>query len=161
MNNMTKTEVLETINNLIVTNGQKGITAESLNLILTEIVNLIDTEPKNPSSETLIIKFAGSIDGSVEIEYTPEILANNAEVYAKVKDCVNNNLPIPMIGVDFSCLANLEAESAGIEFTGAYILYSIMTAFIEQEIEGIKGLMLYCVFGQIIVSEDGTISILE
>lgn len=37
---MTKAEIIEAINSTIVTNGQKGITAESLSLILTEIVNI-------------------------------------------------------------------------------------------------------------------------
>ena len=36
---MTKAEIIEAINSTIVANGQKGITAESLKLILTEIVN--------------------------------------------------------------------------------------------------------------------------
>lgn len=37
---MTKAEIIEAINSTIVANGQKGITAESLSLILTEIVNM-------------------------------------------------------------------------------------------------------------------------
>ena len=37
---MNKKEIIEAINSTIVTNGQKGITAESLSLILTEIVNI-------------------------------------------------------------------------------------------------------------------------
>ena len=36
---MTKAEIIEAINSTIVANGQKGITAESLKLILTEMVN--------------------------------------------------------------------------------------------------------------------------
>lgn len=36
---MTKQEIIEAINSTIIANGQKGITAESLNLILNEIVD--------------------------------------------------------------------------------------------------------------------------
>lgn len=58
---MTKQEIIEAINSTIVANGQKGITAESLNNILNEMVN---ATPEGGSGE-------GSGDGLLKV-YAPD-----------------------------------------------------------------------------------------
>ena len=92
---MTKAEILEAINATIRPNNQKGITAESLANILTEMVNAsaesgggsggssgggsgyyIDftlADPTNPDS----------------LEVTPEAMAHNAQLYATLMSVYN------------------------------------------------------------------------
>lgn len=64
---MTKTEILEAINNVIVSNDQKGITAEVLAGILTDIVN------------------QGVSVVNIALEQTEAQRANNAKIYDALK----------------------------------------------------------------------------
>ena len=85
---MTKNEIIEAINATIVTNGQKGITAESLANILLEMVNA-----------TTLYVYMGSMNMETgEVSQTAEQKAHNAEVFQLVK---NSDIP-PAIAIDFS-----------------------------------------------------------
>ena len=94
---MTKAEILEAINATIAPNGVKGITAESLANILTEIVNAageggaggeyLDMTPANP-------------DDLESEELSEEAKAHNAEVYNKLLTALNAVAAIPMVSVN-------------------------------------------------------------
>lgn len=94
---MTKAEILEAINATIAPNGVKGITAESLANILTEIVNAageggaggeyLDMTPANP-------------DDLESEELSKEAKAHNAEVYNKLLTALNGVAAIPMVSVN-------------------------------------------------------------
>mgnify|MGYP006932839576 CR=1 FL=1 len=74
---MTKNEIIEAINATIVTNGQKGITAESLANILREMVYACAGLPH---------VHIGSVNMKTgELSQTAEQKAHNAEVFQLVK----------------------------------------------------------------------------
>ena len=68
---MSKQEILEAINSTIVTNGQKGITAESLNLILNEMVES-SGEGSSGSGALRILMPADFFMTGEETNFTPE-----------------------------------------------------------------------------------------
>lgn len=68
---MSKQEILDAINSTIVTNGQKGITAESLNLILNEMVES-SGEGGSGSGALRILMPADFFMTGEEINFTPE-----------------------------------------------------------------------------------------
>ena len=79
---MTKNEIIEAINATIVTNGQKGITAESLANILLEMVN---ATPEG-SGAGMPYVYMGSMNMETgELSQTAEQKAHNAEVFQLVK----------------------------------------------------------------------------
>lgn len=80
---MTKNEIIEAINATIVTNGQKGITAESLANILLEMVN---ATPEGGSGAGMPYVYMGSMNmENGELSQTAEQKAHNAEVFQLVK----------------------------------------------------------------------------
>ena len=86
---MTKEEILSAIEATIKPNNQKGITAESLANILTEIVN---ASGGSGSGGVSGYYFDLSMDDSGMS--TPAAMAHNAEVYAEVYDRVSQpNVP--------------------------------------------------------------------
>lgn len=106
---MTKAEILEAINATIAPNGVKGITAESLANILTEIVNAageggaggeyLDMTPANPESE----------------ELSEEAKAHNAEVYNKLLIALNGVAAIPMVSVNMGIGSCTYASSVSLD----------------------------------------------
>lgn len=105
---MTKAEILEAINATIAPNGVKGITAESLANILTEIVNAageggaggeyLDMTPANP-------------DDLESEELSEEAKAHNAEVYNKLLTALNAVAAIPMVSVNKGMGGGMYASS--------------------------------------------------
>lgn len=94
---MNKNEIIEAINATIVTNGQKGITAESLANILLEMVN---ATPEGSGAGVPYVHIGSVNIETGEISQTAEQKAHNAEVFQLVK---NSDVP-PAIAVDFSGL---------------------------------------------------------
>lgn len=93
---MTKNEIIEAINATIVTNGQKGITAESLANILLEMVN---ATPEGGSGAGVPYVYMGSMNMETgELSQTAEQKAHNAEVFQLVKA---SEIP-PTINIDMS-----------------------------------------------------------
>lgn len=150
---MTKAEILETIDRTICTNEQRGITAEALNLVLTDIVNFINLEPETTSAEVLTIKFYNP-----ETPAPEEILIHNAATYAKVKKLSEEGRPIPQIVMDLSELVAAEME-APIQIP--YYVYSIMSVFVQEPVEDIVGLLIFNMIGEINILEDGSIILLD
>lgn len=93
---MTKQELIAAINETISANGQKGITAESLANILTEMVNAAPEGGSGGGSvsgsdtETINISNYEVTEQGILISTTEEDAAHNAEVYAKYAAAVNS-----------------------------------------------------------------------
>ena len=75
---MNKQDVIDAINNVIVANDQKGITAESLARVL---LDMLEVTPESSGG----VYYLQGVDG----ELTEEMKAANAIIYEKVK---NNSL---------------------------------------------------------------------
>lgn len=89
---MSKNELIEAINSTIVTNGQKGITAESLNLILNELVN------SGGGTGGVTFYVGGTASADEPLILTEDQKNHNAEMFDVIK---NANL-IPPVALDLS-----------------------------------------------------------
>lgn len=90
---MTRNEILEAINQTIVTNDKQGITAASLNNILTEIVNA--TPETDGLSDDAIVRTIKMPDENGN--FTDEDLAYNIETYHLMTE--GNSIVFPFGGV--------------------------------------------------------------
>lgn len=99
---MTKNEILEAINSVIVSNDQKGITAEVLANILTEIVNAIpEGGSGGAGGEYIDMTFADPESESMEL--TPEAMAHNAELYEKMIAALSGQgAALPSVSLNYS-----------------------------------------------------------
>ena len=77
---MNKQDVIDAINNVIVTNNQKGITAESLARVL---LDMLEVTPESSGSEFYTLAI-GDLFG--ETPLTEEQKAHNAELYRKMTE---------------------------------------------------------------------------
>ena len=106
---MTKQELINAINATIVANGQKGITAESLNNILTEIVNATPEGGSGGASPIYLVKASNVVisdDGtSVTMSSTEEDMAHNATLYAECVALLEQGKAVD-IRIDISALFN-------------------------------------------------------
>lgn len=85
---MNKEELIEAINATIVPNNVKGITAESLANLLTEMVNA------SGSGEAGVVFYAGSVNmDTLEFTQTEEQKAHNAEMFQVV---ANSSMGVPV-----------------------------------------------------------------
>lgn len=99
---MTKEEILEAINSTIVTNGQKGITAESLNNILVELAN------SGGSGAGGVTFYVGNVDSSVNPPTATQSETqklHNAEMFQVIKNA--EQFPPVMIDVSDCYSANM------------------------------------------------------
>lgn len=108
---MTKAEILEAINATIAPNNVKGITAESLANILTEIVNAAGEG--GAGGEYLDMTFANPDD--LESELSEEAKAHNAEVYNKLLTALNGIAAIPMVSVNMGIGGGMYASSVSLD----------------------------------------------
>lgn len=146
---MNKAELIEAINATIAPNGVKGITAESLANILTEIVNAAG----GGGGGSLSVILAGEDLGVAPTEAS---LWHNADVYEKVKQAVLAGEALPYIYMDFSLLG---AEEEGIPEVSAYALNPLMINFAyDENVPENNGLALQLAEGAFILFPDGTIS---
>jgi hypothetical protein len=107
---MTKAEILEAINATIAPNNVKGITAESLANILTEIVN---ATPEGGSGGAYIdMTMVNPEDSSMGL--TPEAMAHNAALYTKICEALNNGGVLPPVSVNESIMG-MYASSVAFE----------------------------------------------
>lgn len=84
---MTKTEILEAINATIISNDKQGITADSLNNILTEIVNAM-SEGSGGSGYYIDMTLANP-DAVESPELTPAAMEHNAQLYTTLMSVYN------------------------------------------------------------------------
>lgn len=97
---MTKAEILEAINATIAPNGVKGITAESLANILTEIVNATPEGGSGGAGGEYLDMTRANPDDLESEELSEEAKAHNAEVYNKLLTALNAVAAIPMVSVN-------------------------------------------------------------
>lgn len=147
---MNKAELIEAINATIAPNGVKGITAESLANILTEIVNAAG----GGGGGSLSVILTGEEFG---IAPTEASLSHNADVYEKVKQAVLAGEALPYIYVDFSLFASKGEEGTPGVFATALNPFMISFGYDENVPEN-NGLVLQLAEGEFILFPDGTIS---
>lgn len=111
---MTKAEILEAINATIAPNGVKGITAESLANILTEIVNATPEGGNGGAGGEYIDMTVANPDDETSMELTPEAMAHNAALYTKICEALNNGGVLPPVSVNAS-LMGMYASSVALE----------------------------------------------
>jgi hypothetical protein len=167
---MTKAEILEAINATIAPNGVKGITAESLANILTEIVNAtpeggsggeyIDMTPTNPDD--------------IESDLSEEAKAHNAEVYTKLLTACSSVTAIPMVSVNMGIEGGMYASSiyleeiegvTSIKFGFHISLDGVGTNYVVQGVNSSTSMMTELTIGSdlmltyLILHQDGSVTV--
>ena len=118
---MNKVEIIEAINSTIVTNGQKGITAESLANILIEMVESSGEGGSGDGSLRVyglcemplnsdIIAEIGALDaelGTNMVAELEEAISKNIVTYNAIKTAITEGKDIPQIVMDTSVFASL------------------------------------------------------
>lgn len=112
---MTKAEILEAINATIAPNGVKGITAESLANILTEIVNATPEGGSGGAGGEYIDMTMANPDDFESNELTEEAKAHNAEVYNRLLTSLNGVAAIPMVSVNLGTRGGMYASYVNLE----------------------------------------------
>ena len=116
---MTKTEILEAINATIIPNDKQGITADSLNNILTEIVNAM-SEGSGGSGYYIDMTLA-NLDDPESVELTSAAMEHNASVY--------NALVAGLQNSDYSSAAPITVMVEGIAFSQAISIAPALDEF--------------------------------
>ena len=109
---MNKTELIEAIQQVIVPNNQKAVTAESLANLLIEMVEAMGTGSGSGSGQ--VVFYAGTpSEDKTEFVLTPEQKAHNAEMVQVVK-----NSPIALCAsIDTTELTIADMELGGLDAT--------------------------------------------
>ncbi len=146
---MTKNEIIEAINATIASNGQKGITAESLANILLEMVNAT-----GGSGAGMPYVYLGSVNMETgELSQTAEQKAHNAEVFRLVKA----SEVIPPINIDMSefyeAVLGIPAQASTVTLAVVFAMPGMITG-----IEG-EAVVLTIIDGGYILLADGTITL--
>lgn len=154
---MTKEEIIEAINSTIITNGQKGITAESLSNLL---IDMVSATPEGEGDSGGMLFYAGMPnDDYSEFDLTEEERDHNVNMYNNFIEspCAPISLDmtkeyVKMVGVDMS------TDDFKMILTSKQIMYA--SASISQEIFGDPqgGIILE---GSIIIHSDGSLSIIQ
>lgn len=97
---MTKAEILEAINATIAPNNVKGITAESLANILTEIVNATPEGGSGGTGGAYIDMTMANPNDPTSTELTPEAMAHNAALHTSICEALNNGGVLPPVSVN-------------------------------------------------------------
>lgn len=147
---MTKNEIIEAINATIVTNGQKGITAESLANILLEMVN---ATPEG-SGAGMPYVYMGSMNMETgELSQTAEQKAHNAEVFQLVKA----SEVIPPINIDaseyYEAVVGVTTQASTVTLAVVFAIPGMIPG-VEEEV-----LALSNIDGNFILYADGTITV--
>lgn len=157
---MNKTEIKECINNTIVPNGEQGITAESLNLILNEMVDN-SGEPGSGGGNSLVKEFMlyltigddGMFPISIEelfsLEYfmemsypelsaivtemSPEIIIDECSFYKYIVDCIQNNENV--IDEIKECYKNNESFKLIIDYGFDSMIQNLIMRDLKLDIE--------------------------
>lgn len=172
---MTKAEILEAINATIRPNNQKGITAESLANILTEIVNasaesgggsggssgggsgyyidLTLVDPTNPES----------------MEVTPEAMAHNAQLYATLMSVYSAGTmsAVGPVSTIFPDMGFITSNAVMFDTDGIMVVYALpleLTNVIVSAMDAVTGGAASAVIGvfatvAIALLPDGSIQI--
>ena len=146
---MTKNEIIEAINATIVTNGQKGITAESLANILLEMVNAT-----GGSGAGMPYVYMGSMNMETgETSQTAEQKAHNTEVFQLVKASeIPPTIALEMSGF-YEAMAGVPMKASSVVMA-TILIPAGMIPGIEGEVVG-----LTTIDSGYILLADGTITL--
>lgn len=162
---MSKDTVHQCIDENIVSNGKRGITAQSLANTLHLMVD------EGGGAGTMMVKVGTVIPGEGDIittSLTAEDRAHNVEIFNAVKEAAANGEAMPMLTFDILALvASLDPEiallMAGCSYQMLPMITGYMTGPIMAEAVGVLGyseivmtISLVGVF-QILIAPDGTI----
>lgn len=152
---MSKEEIIEAINATIVPNNVKGITAESLANLLTEMVNASGSGGGTGGG---VVFYVGEVDlNTFEATQTPEEKAHNAEMF----QVVANSPTGVAVGINVN---NLYGEQVGtnVGFTCVEMLSSVL--YVSEEFavsQGASSAMINAYSGEldVIIYPDGTLEL--
>lgn len=151
---MKKEELIEAILATIATNGQKGITAESLANILVEMVN---ASGEGGGSGQVVFYCGVPNEDFTAFILTPEEQAHNAEMFQIVK-----NSPVALsASADTSrMMIEVEGPSMGIDMSGMkYNTLTGVTVYCTSEYSAMLGIPNDIVATDgFMVNPDGTVS---
>ena len=149
---MTKKEIIEAINATIAPNNVKGITAEALANILTEIVTATPEGGSDSGSGALTLYIAPQLTEDVVPALTEVQLANNAAVYAKVAELHYTNQPMPLIFADAAAALSIAMY---VELSYCFVAQSVVFPMEKNEVDC---LFIETVVGAFLVAPDGSVS---
>lgn len=158
---MNKSEIIEAIQQTIIPNAQKGITAESLANLLIEIVN---ATPEGDSGQ--IVFYMGMPTGEVDEIWDAPIFEPNAEQKAHNVEMFNSikSLPyIPVITIDMSeYYTQLVSEDSGKDISGLkYNAAGFSGMYVPKEVAEIGGydkeLIVLSSIQQYVILDDGRV----
>lgn len=153
--------VTQAINETIVSNGKRGITAESL----ANVLHLMN-EQGGGGAGSLEIKMGIPVDTGSDMitsTLTAEERANNQEVFRKVRDAVQNGEAMPIVTVDMTSML-LSAGTEADLYLDAYrlnmgpIIYGYMSGSIfVSELGASEFVLCYSILAVALLLEDGTV----
>ena len=157
---MNKTELIEAIQQVIVPNNQKAVTAESLANLLIEMVEAMGTG--SGGSGQVVFYVGMPNEDMTEFTLTPEQKAHNAEMVQVIKDS-----PISLCAsldtTDFM-IAEMGEEYADVDFTGVkYNFCCANTMYFTAHLTGLEGISGAGVMAisdfPAFIAEDGSVTI--
>lgn len=162
---MSKDTVHQCIDENIVSNGKRGITAQSL----ANTLHLIADE--GGGAGTMMIKIGTVVQGEgdlIKTVLTAEERAHNVEIFNAVKEAAANGEAMPVITFDILALyASLAPEIAAMLAGSSFHIYSIVAGYMSGPIMGeavgelgyseIVMIMNTLVELQIMIAPDGTV----
>lgn len=161
---MSKDTVHQCIDENIVSNGKRGITAQSL----ANTLHLLADE--GGGAGTMMVKMGTLVpgEGFITTVLTAEERAHNVEIFNAVKEAAANGEAMPMITFDILALyASVVPEIAVMLAGCSYQIYPLVTGYmtgpIMSEVVGELGyseiVMIASLLGEmsIVIAPDGTI----
>lgn len=139
---MNKNEIIEAIQQTIVPNGKKGITAESLANLLMEMVNATpEGESGGSGSITFFCGLASDniheATGMIIADLTPEEREHNVKMFETFKTA---QVKMPISGDLSRLYRQLIETEEGIDATGlSYICTSMMAVYMPAAFQGVDG----------------------
>lgn len=139
-------ELKEMVNSTITTNGTKQIAGADLRNALLEIIG---TACAGGATRSRMYVPASMLDDGLP-GLTDEQQAENAELYAAVKDAYDNEGAYPMVEM----YVKLESENTVYSLNGDVLC-------IASDTEGFVVLVVNQILGQMTLAEDGSVSALD
>jgi len=156
---MTKEEIIEAINSTIVTNGQKGITAESLANLLIEMAS---ATPEGGGSGGSFFYIGVPNEDFTQFDLTEEEQSHNAAMY---NTFVNSNV-VPVSGdmtryyIDMLQSDGMLPENITSDDMKVYMMISGEIEYISENAASIMGAPFFGIYileAEIIILPDGSI----
>lgn len=129
---MAKEDVKQAINETIVSNGKRGITAQSL----ANVLNLMVDEGGSGSGAAMLCPKFSVIDDISNLYVTADQREYNKMIFDTVKEAYYAGEPIPMIGLNYGELMASTPEGAMYGDMGLYfapMVYGYMNGLIALE----------------------------